>query len=115
MRCLFGALGTGVVQIMYNRLGAGWTLVLLSGIVIAGIPVPVLVVRFARRWRESRRRKEEEKVFKGEGGEVEMGNDMNYEVRRRMVLSSGRIERPIARLRIEPNEARAVTRGNVKA
>ncbi|WVW79763.1 hypothetical protein I302_101733 [Kwoniella bestiolae CBS 10118] len=67
VRCIFGAIGVAAIQSMYKSLGAGWTFVLLSGIVILGIPMPILVVKRGKIWRKGRierlRRKEEEKVI----------------------------------------------------
>jgi hypothetical protein len=61
---------------MYQNLNPGWTFVLLSGLVVVGIPIPVWVVRRARFWREKRKeraaRKLREKKEKeaGEAGGV---------------------------------------------
>jgi len=46
---------------MYNRLGAGWTTTIFSGICIAGIPLQVWVVRSAGEWRVRRKEREERK------------------------------------------------------
>ncbi|ORY24562.1 major facilitator superfamily domain-containing protein [Naematelia encephala] len=51
IRCAFGAIGTGTIQLMYNRMGPGWAMVLLSGICVAGIPLPLIVITKGRRWR----------------------------------------------------------------
>ncbi|WVQ62951.1 uncharacterized protein L199_001100 [Kwoniella botswanensis] len=65
VRCIFGAIGVAAIQSMYKSLGAGWTFVLLSGIVILGIPMPILVVKRGKIWRDKRnerkKMKEEEK------------------------------------------------------
>jgi hypothetical protein len=63
---LFGAAGTAVVQIMYNRIGAGWTTTVFSGICIAGIPLQVWVVMNAGKWRVKRREREERKRLNSE-------------------------------------------------
>lgn len=39
---------------MYNKLGAGWSFVLLSGLCIAASPLSFLVILRAKRWREWR-------------------------------------------------------------
>lgn len=54
VRCLFGAVGSGVVQIIYKRIGAGWAMVLFSGVIVLGSPLPVIVVRYGRSWRMKR-------------------------------------------------------------
>ncbi|KAL1410207.1 multidrug transporter [Vanrija albida] len=55
VRCAFGAIGTGVIQIMYQNLGAGWSFVLLSGLCAASLPLLLVVIRYAPRWRAWRR------------------------------------------------------------
>jgi hypothetical protein len=57
VRCLFGAVGTAIVQIMYNAIGAGWTTTIFSAICILGVPMEVWVVKSAPRWRAQRRAK----------------------------------------------------------
>ena len=47
---------------MYQNLNPGWTFVLLSGLVVVGIPIPVWVVRRARFWRERRKEKAARKL-----------------------------------------------------
>ncbi|KAG8855703.1 hypothetical protein FRB96_006747 [Tulasnella sp. 330] len=54
VRCLFGAVGTAIIQVLYNSLGAGWTFVLLSGLCVLGLPLPWLVIRKAPEWRQNR-------------------------------------------------------------
>ncbi|WWD16739.1 hypothetical protein CI109_101170 [Kwoniella shandongensis] len=58
-RCIFGAIGTAVVQTMYQKLGAGWTFVLWTGLVIIFVPLPMAVVRYGKSWRTSRVAKHE--------------------------------------------------------
>ncbi|KAK4701594.1 hypothetical protein P7C70_g4635, partial [Phenoliferia sp. Uapishka_3] len=65
VRCLFGAAGTAVVQIIYRAIGAGWTFVLFSGIVILGIPMPLAVLKYAPGWRQKREEKVEAKKLVG--------------------------------------------------
>ncbi|ORX37291.1 major facilitator superfamily domain-containing protein [Kockovaella imperatae] len=96
VRCLLGAVGTAIVQILYKALGAGWTLVLLTGICLIGTPIPVLVIRYARPWREKRRELEEAKLGIKDGGEL------GQQRRNALVMTSGRIERPVSRIRKEP-------------
>ncbi|ODO09660.1 hypothetical protein I350_01873 [Cryptococcus amylolentus CBS 6273] len=61
VRCAFAAIGTATIQMMYETLNAGWTFVLLSGLVVVFMPFPLSVVRYGRKWREERERKEEGK------------------------------------------------------
>lgn len=61
VRCIFGAVGTSVVQLLYNAIGAGWTTTLFTGICLAGTPLLVTVMIFAPRWRQARREKAESK------------------------------------------------------
>jgi hypothetical protein len=67
LRCLFGAVGTSVIQLLYSSaLGAGWTFVLLSGICVLAFPFTILLVlRHGSEWRERRIEKREEKARKG--------------------------------------------------
>lgn len=57
MRCLFGAVGTSVITILYKSIGAGWTFVMLTCLCIAALPLPLLVVRDAPKWRARRAEK----------------------------------------------------------
>ncbi|RXK39057.1 hypothetical protein M231_03681 [Tremella mesenterica] len=57
VRCILGAIGTAVVQQMYDALGAGWTCIVLSGISTLGIPMLLLVKKRGRKWREKQERK----------------------------------------------------------
>ncbi|ORY25281.1 major facilitator superfamily domain-containing protein [Naematelia encephala] len=78
VRCIFGAVGTAIVQIIYNAIGAGWTMVLFSGICLAALPLPLLVIRNAGSWRIHRAEKAEGKRLrkvdlekeKGKGGGI---------------------------------------------
>lgn len=54
VRCLFGALGTAVVHVIYSKVGAGWTTVILSGICLAGLLLFWLVITRGSRWRAKR-------------------------------------------------------------
>lgn len=57
VRCAFGAVGSAVIQIVYGRLGAGWTFVLFSGICLAGFPLAFIAEKYAGGWREKRAEK----------------------------------------------------------
>ncbi|GFZ51213.1 hypothetical protein JCM24511_08971 [Saitozyma sp. JCM 24511] len=65
MRCCFGAIGTGTVQIMYNRLGPGWTTVIFALICLVGVSLIWIGVCYGHRWRAKR----EQKVAAGGGTE----------------------------------------------
>lgn len=65
MRCCFGAIGTGTVQIMYNRLGPGWTIVIFALICLVGVSLIWIGVCYGPRWRAKR----EQKVAAGGGTE----------------------------------------------
>jgi hypothetical protein len=54
VRCVFAAVGTAVVQILYRAIGAGWTVTLFSGISILSAPLLWLVTVRGSRWREAR-------------------------------------------------------------
>ncbi|KAM0753668.1 MFS general substrate transporter [Meredithblackwellia eburnea MCA 4105] len=61
VRCIFGAVGTAVIQIIYGAIGAGWTFVLLSGICIVALPLPFLVMKKGAGWRAQRQERAREK------------------------------------------------------
>ncbi|WRT65469.1 uncharacterized protein IL334_002412 [Kwoniella shivajii] len=61
VRCIFGAVGVAVIQTIYKAIGAGWTFVLLSGICILGIPLPIIVIKNGKKWRDRRHAKQAEK------------------------------------------------------
>lgn len=46
---------------MYNTLGAGWTFVLLTGLVVIASPLPIIVIKKGRGWRDKRKEKKEAK------------------------------------------------------
>lgn len=67
-RCLMGAGGTAIIDVLITRLNAGWAFVLASGIALSFSWMPYLVLRRGPAWREKRllereaaRVKEEEK------------------------------------------------------
>ncbi|WVQ73805.1 hypothetical protein IAR50_003386 [Cryptococcus sp. DSM 104548] len=61
IRCAFGAIGTATIQQMYKTLNAGWTFVLLTGLIVVFVPFPVAVVRYGKKWRKARFAREERK------------------------------------------------------
>ncbi|ODN98058.1 hypothetical protein I350_07700 [Cryptococcus amylolentus CBS 6273] len=64
VRCMFAAIAVACVQTMYNTMGAGWTFVLLTGLVIAGSPLPIITVFKGKQWRDKRKEKKELKKAK---------------------------------------------------
>lgn len=67
VRCIFGAVGTAVIQLLYNAIGAGWTSVLLSALCIAASPLFLVIAKWGPKWREGRRRKRVEKDERRDG------------------------------------------------
>jgi hypothetical protein len=75
---------------MYQNLNPGWTFVLLSGLVVVGIPIPVWVVKRARFWRERRkekaarklREKKEKEAGAGAGEAGEAGEERGAETKK---------------------------------
>lgn len=65
VRCLFGAVTVSTIQLMNDRMGAGWSFVLLSGICLVTVPMPLCVLRYGPKWRlqriEKNKRMEEER------------------------------------------------------
>ncbi|ODO09248.1 hypothetical protein I350_02848 [Cryptococcus amylolentus CBS 6273] len=68
VRCAFGAIGTATIQKMYKTFGAGWTFVLLTGLVVVFLPFPIAVIRNGKGWREARLQREERKKQSVENG-----------------------------------------------
>ena len=77
VRCVFGAVGTAVIQLIYNAIGAGWTTTLLSGLCIAGLPVYWLVIKRGRIWREKRKARAEQKRLEKERVDEEQRIESN--------------------------------------
>ncbi|WRT65600.1 uncharacterized protein IL334_002545 [Kwoniella shivajii] len=61
IRCAMGAISTSTVQLIVNRMGAGWTFVLIGTICLAATPIPFIVIKFGPGWRKARREKIERK------------------------------------------------------
>lgn len=57
VRCAFAAIGTATVIRMYNNLGAGWSFVLLGGLIIVFTPLSFVVIKHGAQWREWRAKK----------------------------------------------------------
>lgn len=62
VRCIFGAVGTAVIQLLYSAIGAGWTAVLLSGLCVAAIPLFFVIHRWGPKWREVRKTRAQAKA-----------------------------------------------------
>lgn len=67
MRCAFGAVGTAVIQLLYNAINPGWTFVLLTALSVAALPLPLVVLRYGAAWRRKRATKEGGGADKAEG------------------------------------------------
>ncbi|BGP33415.1 hypothetical protein JCM10296v2_005216 [Rhodotorula toruloides] len=76
-RCVCGAAGTGFVEPLLNRLGAGWSFTMLSLINVCFVPLMILEWRYGMKWRLQRferlkREKErEEEKAREKGRELE--------------------------------------------
>ena len=57
VRCGLGAVLVSVIQIILDRLGPGWTYVLLPGICVVLSPILLLTYVMGPRWRADRRAK----------------------------------------------------------
>lgn len=57
---------------MYSTLGAGWTFVLLSGLVLLATPCPIIVTMKGRSWRDKRKAKKAAKKEKKEAKKEKM-------------------------------------------
>ena len=62
IRCLFAAIGTSVIQLLYEDIGAGWSIVIFAGLCVCGIPMLLLVTKMGPKWRAKRRAKAERKA-----------------------------------------------------
>ncbi|WWC68737.1 uncharacterized protein I206_102671 [Kwoniella pini CBS 10737] len=61
IRCAMGAVTTSTVQLIVNRMGAGWCFVLLGGICLLATPIPFILIKYGPKWNKRRRDKTEEK------------------------------------------------------
>ena len=57
VRCALGAALVSVIEIILNRLGPGWTYVLLAGICVVLSPILLFTYIMGPRWRAKRRAK----------------------------------------------------------
>ncbi|OCF32300.1 hypothetical protein I316_05968 [Kwoniella heveanensis BCC8398] len=66
IRCALGAITVSTVDLVVQRMGAGWCFVLFSGICLAGTPIPFICLNWGPVWRRSRREKAEQREREGE-------------------------------------------------
>jgi hypothetical protein len=71
-RCWLGAAGVAAVIPLQERIGAGWTGVLVAGIWIILSPFIFVIIKSGPRWRKGKRLKEEEKKKDKEAGKQAM-------------------------------------------
>ncbi|WWC87778.1 uncharacterized protein L201_002670 [Kwoniella dendrophila CBS 6074] len=55
IRCALGAVSTSTVQLIVNRVGAGWCFVLLGGICLSATPIPFIIIKYGPGLRKQRR------------------------------------------------------------
>ncbi|WWC60193.1 uncharacterized protein I303_102758 [Kwoniella dejecticola CBS 10117] len=66
IRCALGAVTTSTVQLIVNRMGAGWCFVLLGGICLLATPIPFILIKYGPRWRNMRRDRIEKKLARND-------------------------------------------------
>ncbi|EIW66819.1 hypothetical protein TREMEDRAFT_13664, partial [Tremella mesenterica DSM 1558] len=71
LRCLMGAGASAVVQLINNSVGSGWTFVILSGVCLAGSPLPIIAYKNGPKWRRRMREKAKEEKEKRRVGDKE--------------------------------------------
>lgn len=64
VRCLIGAGGTGIIDIMLRRMGRGWCFTFIALVCIVLSPMLMVSVKFGPKWREERRLRMDEKKEK---------------------------------------------------
>ncbi|ORY09537.1 putative florfenicol exporter [Clohesyomyces aquaticus] len=57
VRCLMGAAGTGIINIMIEGMGRGWCFTFLAGVILAASPILWVLLKWGPGWREERRLK----------------------------------------------------------
>ncbi|KAF2714174.1 MFS general substrate transporter [Pleomassaria siparia CBS 279.74] len=55
VRCLMGAAGTGIINIMVEAMGRGWCFTFVAAVVAATSPILWVLLKWGPRWREERR------------------------------------------------------------
>lgn len=61
IRCLVGAGGTGIINIMIDGMGRGWCFTFIAAVVAAASPILFVLLRWGPKWREERRLRMESK------------------------------------------------------
>ena len=75
VRCLFGAGGTAIINIMIDRMGRGWCFTFLALVCIAAMPMLWVELKWGPVWREERMvRMDKEKEEKRRTEEVDISN-----------------------------------------
>lgn len=59
VRCLMGAGGTAIINIMIDRMGRGWCFTFIAAVVAATSPILWVLLKWGPKWREERRLKME--------------------------------------------------------
>ncbi|KAF2805692.1 MFS general substrate transporter [Mytilinidion resinicola] len=59
-RCLLGAAGTAIIQIMIDSMGRGWCFTFIAAVVFCTSPILLVLMRWGPGWRESRRKRLED-------------------------------------------------------
>jgi hypothetical protein len=75
VRCFVGAGGTGIINIMIQRMGRGWCFTFIALVCVVASPMLLVELKWGPGWREERRcrieaRKAEEEA-EGRGGRIE--------------------------------------------
>ncbi|KAF2637483.1 MFS general substrate transporter [Massarina eburnea CBS 473.64] len=55
VRCLVGAAGTGIINIMIESMGRGWCFTFIAGVVAVMSPILWILLKWGPKWREERR------------------------------------------------------------
>ncbi|OCL11386.1 MFS general substrate transporter [Glonium stellatum] len=61
VRCLMGAGGTAIINIMIESMGRGWCFTFIAAVVAVASPILWVLVKWGPGWREARRKRLEEK------------------------------------------------------
>jgi len=81
VRCFIGAGGTGIINIMIDRMGRGWCFTFISLVCYATMPMLWVELKWGPVWREERRvRMDKQAEEKKRAQEVEDSNTSNSEV-----------------------------------
>ncbi|KAF2489379.1 MFS general substrate transporter [Lophium mytilinum] len=60
-RCLLGAAGTAIIQIMIDSMGRGWCFTFIAAVVFCTSPILLVLMKWGPGWREARRKRLEDK------------------------------------------------------